>query len=1058
MLPASFFDESQVTKQDIDSATLNLIKTRLSNASNDSLQKLVNILDEEGIRADITRRLSEKDIDNTLADSIKTVMESIRPLREAAQEKTNVGKEIVDLIDNQNQTKEKAIQQIKEAASETEGTLVEAFLRMKNPIEVQGDIVGNQGVTSLIADMEEGLGDGIIIRNADTGQGVADEFIVQSADQIITKQDAENLFNRVKQAEPTQVETPTIPDDVRQVQSKVERSIAGDSIDEAQEGLDEIMRREDLTPDQKADIADDLQRQAAERGADLSVSDDATQEATQSAVRTDMSSEAVSMQRAASTKKNRGFIETIRNSEETSPALREKLTGRTYEPLSNEEALRLADERIADDVDAAENFALEDPNPGAEHTAVAVRLIKRFQAEGNHERAARVADGVAERLTQSGRNIQAAKLYSNLSKEGLLIRARKIVKDTNEKKFRWENQDEGLSDEFTQRMEELVDARDNATTDFERAELDAEIGTLMESLKRVSLGDKIAMAQTEMLLLNPKTWVRNIVGNELFYRVERLNKYPATLIDWAKTRIAAAAGKDRPRTITFRQAKQGEYWRNFFRGAKMGWRGTVPPGTPTQFDLPSAPTFRSKKNPLYWGEKLLGAGLRGFDFAGYQRARNVTLGELGYLRAFNEGFQGDELGRKAVEFAEEADDNIVELAHKYGKYVTFQDDNVISKGLQGIKRTLNAGQGFGLGDIVIKFPRTPGALLMRGIEYSPAGFARSAYILSKSILKSGQKVDDREVILATSRAIVGTFGLTGMGYVLHDKGIITGQGEDDRDLQSLQRIHGTGQYRLNINALKRFVLSGFDEEAAKIQDNDTIISYDWAQPVALAVAAGANASEQIERGDFDVLGPATAVAESLEGGLKTLTEQPLVTGITRLFGYGDPVEGIKQTALGAPSSFTPTIARQINSWYDNTRRNAYSPDVIAQSLNWAKRSIPGVAQTLPPMINQWGEEAEKYQGSSNNLFNVFFNPAFVNEFEKTPEAALVFDLYERAGETKQIPRIAPREVTVAGEKRTLTPEEQNTFQEKIGTKTQEAFEAFADISCLWIYRTQKKQR
>ncbi|OPY61655.1 MAG: hypothetical protein A4E56_01890 [Pelotomaculum sp. PtaU1.Bin065] len=77
----------------------------------------------------------------------------------------------------------------------------------------------------------------------------------------------------------------------------------------------------------------------------------------------------------------------------------------------------------------------------------------------------------------------------------------------------------------------------NATDENVRIEISQEIQQLINSLRQSGIGRKIATTQTIAQLYNPKTQIRNALGNELFYRLERLNKYPATLIDWTLTKL-----------------------------------------------------------------------------------------------------------------------------------------------------------------------------------------------------------------------------------------------------------------------------------------------------------------------------------------------------------------------------------------------------------------------------------------------------------------------------------------------------------------------------------------
>ena len=744
------------------------------------------------------------------------------------------------------------------------------------------------------------------------------------------------------------------------------------------------------------------------------------------------------------------FTKEAKKSPELDYSLREMLDPKPYDRVTNKETAENAAARVAADPEEATRFVLTEKDPSAEHTAVGIELLRNLQAQKKYEEAAKMADHLADRLVKSGQHIQAAKLLARLSPEGVFAQAQNTIRAVNKELVAKGKPEIKMGDEFADKITDLAKQREKSPDELVKEELSWEIGSMLASLKRVTIGEKLSMLQTIMQLLNPKTLLaRNPIGNEIFYRTERLSKMLATPIDWSKTAIT---GKDR--AITFRSVKQGEYWRNFLRGVRAGWRGSIPNALPSQLDV-GRQVFKSKYNPFHWAEKLLGASLRGFDFAAYSRAKNQTIGELAYLRALNEGKRGKAAIEAAKGYAETADDNLLKIADDYGRYVTFQDKNFFSSGLSKVKKGLNLNLNFGLGDLALKYPRTPGALLMRGIEYSPAGFVRSAYILSKPFFKGG-KVDDREVLQSLSRAIVGTLGFTGLGFYLADKGIITGAPEEDPDLRALERRSGTGQYKVNLSALKRWVMSGFDDSEAELREGDTMYSYDWAQPVAISLSIGANMNEAVDNDGIEAAGLATTALESFKGGVNTLIEQPLVSGIVRIFKFGDVLGGVSETIKSLPASFIPTLSNQINQWIDNTARSTYDPSYIAQAINYAKRKIPGFAQTLHPQVDQFGKDAETFQGNSNNLFNVFFNPGFVSKYQTDPETRLVFDVIEATGETNVAPRLAPKSVVIDGEKRELSAEEYEKFQRSIGTKTLEAFGAFATSDAFMDLSDERK--
>ncbi len=722
------------------------------------------------------------------------------------------------------------------------------------------------------------------------------------------------------------------------------------------------------------------------------------------------------------------FSAAAKVSPEVRGEVQELIKSNPYERVSNKQATELAKDRVAASPDEAARYVLSSDKPDAEHTATGIELIRHLQSQKKFAEAADIADALGDKLVKSGQHIQAAKLLERLSPEGVLMSAQKIVAKINKELKIKGKADIKLEPEFAEKLYDLAKLREDTLDPLLKEELSWEIGSMLASLKKVTIGEKFSTAQTIAQLLNPKTLVRNILGNELFYRVERLNKYIATPIDWTRSTLT---GSDR--TISLYK-DQGHYWSNFIRGARAGWKGVVPGGLPTQLDI-GRQVFKSKYNPLYWGEKMMGASLRGFDFAAYSRAKNQTLGELGYLRAINEGKSASEAKALARRYAREADDNLLQIADDYGKYITFQDDNLISKGLTATKRGLNLGYQFGLGDLVLKYPRTPGALLMRAIEYSPAGFVRSAYLIAAA----GN--DSREIVLATSRAITGTLGFTGMGYYLADKGIITGKPDEDKETNTFERSVGAGPYRINVSALKRWIASGFKD--VEIEEGDITISYDWAQPIAVALSIGANMNEAVDDNNLATLSYATTALESLEGGINTLIEQPLVSGLTRVFGYGDLLGGLSRTAQGTAASFVPTLANQLRQWIDNTKRNTYDPSYLKQAINLAQQKVPYFAQSLNPMVDQFGKDAENFQGNSNNIFNVFFNPAFVSTYATTPEAKLVLDIIESTSDNSAVPRIAPKSIDIEGENRALTADEYENFQRGIGTYTQKAFEVFA---------------
>ena len=717
------------------------------------------------------------------------------------------------------------------------------------------------------------------------------------------------------------------------------------------------------------------------------------------------------------------FAENVATSPITAPETAKEIQKNlpTYEVQKNADAIARAKAVI--DQHGTELVAQkirEADEPSAGVVTTGIELIKRYQQEGKHELAASMADDISLKLTKAGQTVQAAKMYQHLSPEAILIDAQRYVDKQNKRNLLLTGK-VALSEDDAKMLYEAAKEMQIATGDY-KEELAAQIGAILGNYKRNSLGAKVSSVQTQAQLLNPKTLTRNAIGNELFYRVEQLTKLVALPIDIARSKLTGA-----DRTITFKAKNQEKFFLNFMRGLRAGWKGETL-GISNQFQVQNK-VFKSAKNPFYWGEKALGASLKSFDYAAYKRATGQMLADFGYLRAMKEGYKGADLKRMAIQFADQADESVMKMADEYGKFMTFQDDNIISKGLVGIKQALNLKQDFGLGDLLLKYPKTPGALLARAIDYSPMGFIRSLSLLAEPFFFGTKKTfaKDRDIAMSLSRAITGTVGMTGLGYFLADKGLITGKRDKSSDVAGIKEALGSGEYKINISALKRFVLSGFKN--THIGPNDVMYSYDWAQPISVALSIGAN------MGDNSVEG----LGDALASGANTVVEQPVLSGLMNFMKYGDLGRSLSTTAESSLASFTPTLLNQFRQYTDNIKRQTKGESTSETILNRAKNRIPGAERDLAPQVDVLGKTKVNFE--KNNIFNVFFNPGTITTLKDIPEAQLVLDLVSTTGERKQVPNVYDRTVTLFGEKTRISNEEQAAMQQYTGKGIMKALES-----------------
>lgn len=737
----------------------------------------------------------------------------------------------------------------------------------------------------------------------------------------------------------------------------------------------------------------------------------------------------------------RGFAETVRTAPDTTEPLRvgvEESPARFYEPITNADTMAQAKQLVDTNINQAEDMVFSSKAPlDATTASVGQLLIKRHQDAGDIQGAVRVFDQLAERATASGQGVQALAMFNRLTPEGILGYAQNTVRKAQEagKKV---SMSEAQTTEFMKRAEALSRLPEGLEKLLQSAELLRDVREIVPS----STLRKISSLQTMAQLINPKTWVRNLGGNMLFATFDNIQRFFGTGVDKAVSLVTKTRSVTTPDISgQVRAGKEG-----LQQGLEESRRGVNLAGLATQFDLPEATRTFGGKGIAGKGEEALNILLRAPDRAFYEAAVEDSLSSSARVTAMNEGLKGPELDARTIDLLGKPTKEMIEQAHLDGLYRTFQDKNAATKFFTGIKKAMNFDKEWGIGDLIIKYPKTPANLLARALDYSPIGFFGSIKQVAQPLI--GNKFNQREFVDAFARATVGTAGFTALGYLLKKNGLLTGEYEKDADVRATQRKVGTGPYRVNTSGLKRFVLSGFDPAEAKLQQGDRLVSYDWAQPLSVSLAIGANtydkALERAEKGGniFDVqsvISTAGIAADSIAAGSDTLFIQPMVQAIKRFFQTQSPSQAIVEALAGIPASVTPTFLSQLNQVLDNTTRETYDPSVWQEGLNYALAKIPVLSNVLPPRSDTWGDEAERFQNNSNNVWNVFFNPAFTSQYLPEPEAKMVMDLYENTGEKVQFPRIVPKKITVDGVSKQLTRDEYVAYQKAMGQKTREIF-------------------
>lgn len=577
------------------------------------------------------------------------------------------------------------------------------------------------------------------------------------------------------------------------------------------------------------------------------------------------------------------------------------------------------------------------------------------------------------------------------------------------------------------------------------------------------LGQKISTLQTMAQLFNLKTMGRNIISNAGFAGVDSLTKdFLGVPIDML---LSMFTGK---RSLAFTNKKEvQEFVDGFKQGLKKGtsdvWKGIDTLGAElkgmlgtegqellkeltgnargdvlSQYEIADA-AFKGKTLPgkfFKFLEQLTGIGLKATDRAFFEASFKQSLEN-----------------QKRAAGTKNHTAEMVAQAIQEGLVRTYQDFNKATEFFTGLKGLLNKvplpfmGGKWGIGDLILKYPKTPANLLMRAIEYSPAGIMKSL----GSLIQTGffnKKFNQRQFATEAGRNVSGT-AIWMLGYALFTAGLVTGKPDENRKKSDIEKAIGKREYSINISGLRRWVASGFKKEAAQPQKGDTWFSYDWVQPLSIAFSGGVEAGKKVENTDDEnklehTLNFMSFMLDSAAAGADNLAEQPLVKGLQRSLQKRSVGEMFIGMAENAPGSFVPSLLGQLRYAIDPQIRDTRDKDKswYKRAMNIVKNKIPGLSEKLPAKKSVLGKEFDisLFKEPKNNferamnVLSVFVNPTIVSEHIESDEIKFLRDLVETTGETRILPKnySNTKEISYGGKKIELTIGEMLEMQEEYG--------------------------
>lgn len=650
-----------------------------------------------------------------------------------------------------------------------------------------------------------------------------------------------------------------------------------------------------------------------------------------------------------------------------------------------------------------------------DNVALGQQLLLQAMRDGNDEATAELLTLYTRNSTTVAQALQAQSMFRKLSPEGQLIGLRKAIEAINEKY--------GTNVELT---EDEVGEYTRAGSQEEREKVHEKIvKRIAETLPR-NFKAKFDAIRYLAMLGNPRTHIRNILGNALFQapvivknRVGAVGELLANAVSGGKVERTKSLTGIKSQTLIkeaqedFKKVKDHLGQINKYNENK----------TVTSEIEQSAPAFSNSNvvgktlNTLAEGNSNL-LELEDMAFKRYIYVQSLA----GYLQA--NGIQSIAEAEKSINGRK-----VLVRAREYAAQEamrnTFNDRNQASDAVSSLGKLYRSenkvarAAGYVV-EGVVPFKRTPTNILVRALEYSPAGVLNGIYVLTKGV----KGKNSTEITRGIDRLAAGVSGsaLFALGMMLAAAGRIKGGEDDDEKQKNFDSLRRRQNYSIEL-------------------DNGKSVTLDWLAPEAIPFFMG-----------VEMYGAA------LEGGLSwedlskvaknttsPMLEMSMLQGLNDAFDNAAYAKNQGNSVLGSvlASALTsyvtqvfPTVLGQAERTAEDQRMTTYTdknssvPTDLQYTLGKVSQKVPHWDYNQIPFIDAWGRTTDT--GSApERAFNNMANPAYVSQVSRDPVEDELQRLYDATGESV-LPERAAKKVKINKVEKNLTAEEYVTYATQLG--------------------------
>ena len=711
----------------------------------------------------------------------------------------------------------------------------------------------------------------------------------------------------------------------------------------------------------------------------------------------------------------KSIIESSNTTKEAKSIAKELMGTDTYVPETNKSQLAQADTRINNSSPEAElkslmNRATTGGKIEAVDIAVGERLIQYYSKVGDKTNLQEAIQATAMAGTNAGKTVQALSMLNHQTPEGQATWIQRSVdkmnnelakkkggtitkdSDGNIKVINKQGKDitgkVDLFDLTPEMIEKITSSKDKETMYKNIDSVYEELGNQVPK----STIEKIDSWRYFSMLANPRTHIRNMVGNVAMGKTQRIKDKLAGGIEGIVNKFNPEM--ERTKTIAFANKKTKEFVKEDFKNIDVQSRLELNENkyNPQSRLQNSRKTF---KHDIF--EKTLG---KLFNLNDNLLEAEDGLGlKSSYKKALADYITSNKI------YVDNITDKQLSKARNYAieqaKEATFHQANSIASAINQFSGKNKLTKG--VTDAVLPFVKTPMNVAKAGMEYNPVGLLKTlTYDTAK--LRKGD-ININKYIDNLSKGLTGT-GIAVLGYALADAGMLKASGGDDDKKENYDEATGSQAYSIEI--------------AGKTY------SLDWLAPVGIPLFTGAEAysiqksgTEEKNNVSSDDNKKINQILKSLENwsnamskSMSPMSEMSMISGLTSaLSSYNED----KLSAMGTNAvksyvnQFVPTLIGQIAKTSDEYERSTTSTKtgLISKAIDQTKlqitSKIPGLRKTLPVKTDIWGNKQKQEENLPIRALNNFINPSTVKEVTKDKVDNEINNLYSKNGEKSILP-------------------------------------------------------